>query len=95
MSIGDWIATNLRLTSILGTVYSSSRVEVSAGWEAEAEGSVLPPGDGDVKFGEAGVDQHGGVGAWAKSTRTWSWLTVTVPVVSRKWRQSRSGVASW
>ena len=51
-----------RLTSILGTCYSNSRVEVSAGREAEAKGSAAPPGDGHVKLGEPSVDEDGGVG---------------------------------
>ncbi|MHB1511364.1 MAG: transposase, partial [Acidimicrobiales bacterium] len=56
------IATG-RLTSILGTRYCDNRLEVSAGREAEAEAPAAPPGNGDVELGEAGVDQHGGVGA--------------------------------
>lgn len=51
------------LTSILGTCCCGSRLEVSAWWEAEAEASAAPPGDGDVEFGESGVDEYGGVGA--------------------------------
>jgi len=48
---------------------SGSRVEVwtgagvLAGWEAEAELSVVEPGDGQVEVGEAGVDEYGVVGA--------------------------------
>ncbi len=37
--------------------------QVSSGREAEAQGPVVPPGDGDFEVGEAGVDEDGVVAA--------------------------------
>src|SRR5208283_1806634 len=39
------------------------RWQMSAGREAEAQGPVVPPGDGDFEVGEAGVDEDGVVAA--------------------------------
>src|SRR5713226_8056331 len=41
----------------------SCRWLMSAGREAEAQGPVVPPGDGDFEVGEAGVDEDGVVAA--------------------------------
>src|ERR1035437_6886684 len=47
------------LTSILGTCGCGSRLEVFSVVGSRSEGFGRPPGDGDVEFGEAGVDEHG------------------------------------
>ncbi|MEX6431132.1 Druantia anti-phage system protein DruA, partial [Ferrimicrobium acidiphilum] len=56
---GDWqLAYGYQpvlLTSILGTAYSNSWVEVSARWEAKAEGPSSPPRDRQIQFGVACV----------------------------------------
>jgi hypothetical protein len=60
-AVGGIAGTGACLTSIPGAVVElrSGLPECgSSGWEAEAQGAVVPPGDGDVEVGVAGVDEY-------------------------------------
>jgi SIS domain len=42
--------------------------------EGQPEPAALPPGDGDVGFGESGVEHVGVVGAFAEAACSWPWV---------------------
>ena len=57
-SVEVWVARRPR-----GGSWRCLAGQWSAGWESEAQGPAVPPGDGEFEVGEAGVDEDGVVAA--------------------------------